>query len=467
MNKTGILLASILVSMAAQAAPADFRAGFARVDVTPPDGAFVPGYFSERYGRGADTPLVAECLALEGGGATGLVFSVDNIHLTKNTIAAATEMIGRRLGVDRARVFIASTHIHTGAATDLDYYGGNIGSAEGRRLTELYGHFMETRLVDAAAAAVADLAPARLSVARAKCEGLAFIRRYRMKDGAVETNPSRNQDIDHVLGEADEMLQLVRFRREGASDIALVNFQCHPDTIGGNRYHADWPGVLRATFERALADGTHCFFLNGAQGDSNHHWRQNVPAWRRQMPRRDVHVHMGRKLAGAALGLWDACEEIGEGAVAGAVTMARVPSNRPTPDEVRYLDLYDAGRAKEIPLKGMELTTLVSKGGRARKLRNGPDYFDMPVSSVAVGQALAFAGFPGEPFAQLGLDVKAASPFKVTLVACLVNESFGYLPASKCYQEGGYEVLSSRFASPVGDVLVKTQLDQLNRLFGK
>ncbi len=466
-RKIGVALILAMTAMVAAAASNDFRAGFARLDITPMDGTFFPGYFKERYGTGADTPLVAECIALAGGGATGLVFSVDNLHLPKSTIDASTALIKERLGVDPGRVFVASTHIHTGPATGLEYYGAYIGSAEGKRLTELYGRFLEARMADVAAAAVADLKPTKLAVARTECTGISFIRRYRMKDGTVQTNPTRVEDIDHVLGKADESLQLVRFCRQGASDIALVNFACHPDTLGGTRCHADWPGVLRTTFERALADGTHCFFLNGAQGDSNHFWKQNPPEWRRKMTRREVHVHMGLKLAGAALGLWETCEDIGEGKVDGAVTMARVPSNRPTADEIRYLDLYDAGRAKEIPLKGMELKTLVSKNGRARKLRNGPDHFDMPVSTVTVGEALAFVGYPGEPFAQLGTAVKEASPFKVTLVACLVNGSFGYLPSTQCYREGGYEVVSSRFAAPVGDVLIKAQLDQLRQLFGK
>ncbi len=466
MKKNGIVLGAVLTAVAAFASPDDFRAGFARLDITPPDGVFVPGYFTERYGSGADTPLVAECLALAGGGATGLVFSVDNLHLPKSTIDAAMGLMRKRLGVDLGRIFIASTHIHTGPATGLEYYGNHMSSEEGKRLTELYGRILEAKLADTAAAAVADFAPSKLAVARTTCTGLSFIRRFRMKDGTVRTNPSRAEDIDQVLGQADESLQLVRFRRQGAPDIALVNFACHPDTVGGSRYHADWPGVLRTTFERALADGTHCFFLNGAQGDTNHYWQRNKPEWRRKIPRHQIHVHMGLKLAGAALGLWETCEDIGEGKVRGAVSMARVPSNRPTAEEMRYLDLYDSGRVKEIPLKGMELTTLVSKNGRARKLRNGPDYFDMPVSTVTVGGALAFVGYPGEPFAQLGTAVKEASPFKVTLVGCLVNGSFGYLPSTASYQEGGYEVVSSRFAAPVGDVLIKAQLDQLRRLFG-
>lgn len=35
------------------------------------------------------------------------------------------------------------------------------------------------------------------------------------------------------------------------------------------------------------------------------------------------------------------------------------------------------------------------------------------------------------------------------------------------YTEGGYEVLSSKFAAPIGDTLIRTQLDQLKALSDK
>ncbi|MBQ5755719.1 MAG: 30S ribosomal protein S7, partial [Erysipelotrichaceae bacterium] len=44
----------------------------------------------------------------------------------------------------------------------------------------------------------------------------------------------------------------VRFVREGGNDIAIVNFPVHPDTIGGCKISADYPGFVRRTVEKAL-----------------------------------------------------------------------------------------------------------------------------------------------------------------------------------------------------------------------
>lgn len=45
----------------------------------------------------------------------------------------------------------------------------------------------------------------------------------------------------------------------------LVSFADHPDTVGGCKISADWPGFVRRTVEKVL-DNTKCIFFNGKQG---------------------------------------------------------------------------------------------------------------------------------------------------------------------------------------------------------
>ena len=79
------------------------------------------------------------------------------------------------------------------------------------------------RLGDAAVLALNDLAEAKMSYTRGRASDIAFIRRFRMKDGSVKTNPGfLNPDIDHPLGEPDKRVALAYFKRENAPEIAYV-----------------------------------------------------------------------------------------------------------------------------------------------------------------------------------------------------------------------------------------------------
>ena len=467
--KAKVLLAAT-VAFAGLVLNAEFKAGFSRVDVTPPLGIPIPGYFNMRIADGVLDPLVIECVAVSDGTNSALIYSVDDVHLTNPFFEKAFPAITAATGIPRDRIFVHSTHTHTGA-TDWprEYY-----SEEQNRLVRLFADIRIAKLADIGCFALDDMAPATISIARTECKDVSFIRRYRMKDGSVRTNPGlTNPNVDCPLGTPDETLQLIRFKRTGAPDIAIINFGTHPDTIGGTKYSADWPGVVRATFENGIGGGVKCLFLNGAQGDVNHHKRFPSPARAALYPARKegrskaIAEFMGHAVAGAAMSVWDICEEVPAGTVRGEVKAYAMPANVPTADEIKWVELYDAGRKDEIPLKGMELTTLTSRRSRVRMFRNGPDHLDVLISTIAIGDSLAFAGLPCEPFVDIGRDIKAGSPFRATLVSCLVNGSEGYIPSTKAHHEGGYEGLSSRFAAETGDRMAAAQVEQLKRLAGK
>jgi hypothetical protein len=61
-----------------------------------------------------------------------------------------------------------------------------------------------------------------------------------------------------------------------------------------------------------------------------------------------------------------------------------------------------------------------------------------PVQAMRIG-ALGIGTFPGEAFVELGLGLKAKSPFKPTLIVALANDYRGYIPTLRGLEEGGYE----------------------------
>ena len=118
----------------ALAASAEFRAGFARVDTTPPLGISMPGYFSLRLSDGILDPICAECVAVSDGENAALIYSVDNLQLINSFFTKAFPAITKATGVPRERIYVHSTHTHTGPSV---WVGANL-PAEQKRLTQEY-----------------------------------------------------------------------------------------------------------------------------------------------------------------------------------------------------------------------------------------------------------------------------------------------------------------------------------------
>lgn len=78
-----------------------------------------------------------------------------------------------------------------------------------------YDKYLKLQLRDAAKLAIEDLCPSKLYTAAGEIRGISFVCRFRMKDGAVQTNPSvNNPNIDHAIGKPNEMVKLLKIVRE-------------------------------------------------------------------------------------------------------------------------------------------------------------------------------------------------------------------------------------------------------------
>ena len=443
------------------------QAGFARVNINPPLGIPISGYFVERIADGILDDLEAVALAVGDGKHTVILMALDNLGLHRTYLDAYRAEIAKATGVPAEAVFIHGTHTHTGPSSDK--------ADQSNPLVPEYLTFLGHRVVDLAVMAVRDMKPARMGVGTGEARNVAFVRRYRMKDGSAKTNPGvNNPDIVAPIGETDERVHVLRFDREGAESIVLANFANHPDVVGGTKISADWPGMTRRMVERAI-ENTRCIFFNGAQGDVNH---VNVHPQAGDFndmfndfdgcSRGSGHArHIARVVTGAVMSVYDKVEYMDVDDVRYAQKIVDIPSNMPDPKDLplahKYNDLHLAGRDEEIPYKAMMLTTVVAEAGRMVRLEHGPAAFPMLFSAVAIGNVALF-GIPGEPFTGIGRGIKAAEGWRTVMVCCLTNGSEGYFPMKDSYDEGGYEARSSNFKAGVAEKIIDEGLAILSDL---
>ena len=431
-------------------------AGFGRVDITPPMGISINGYFVPRAAEGVLDPLEASCLALSCGDQAVVLLSLDNLGIPQAYMEPMLASVCDATGLSREAVFIHCTHSHT---------AGAIGAKWEEPLNIAYQKTLGELLTQVAAEALADRKPAKMGWRTIQAPPLAFSRRFRMKDGSVRTNPGiGNPDILEPLGGPDDQFRLLRFDRE-EDTLVLMHFGMHPDSVGGCKFSADWPGFARRTFEQAIPNAKAIFF-NGAEGDVG---VQNV--WPQSGDMNDLAPDFddvfrgygatrryGRILAGAALQIYDIVEYADVETLAFARRTVQIPANVPDPSQLpqakEYADLHNAGRDDLIPYKGMQLTTVVAEALRMMRLAEGPDYFHMDLSALVIGP-VALIGIPGEPFAGVSLGLQAPESFGTVFATCNTNGYEGYFPMQEAYDEGGYEARCSNFRPGVAELLIR------------
>ncbi len=447
---------------------AGLQAGFARVDITPPLGVKLMGYFVERIADGVLDPLEINCLAVKYENQIALLITVDNCGMQLPYIELAKDAIVTALNIDRNGILIHATHTHNGPKLSLD------DDTQGE-LDIQYSAYILPKFAQAAKLAVDDLQPADLGFAVGKAENIGFNRRYLMKDGSVQTNPGiHNPNIVRAIGLVDERVNVLRFLRADGSSLVLANFGNHPDTVGGNKISGDWPALSRHIFEKAV-DRTKCIFFNGCQGDINHVNAKPSKGYMNGMkidfdnvPRGYTHaLHLGNVIAGAIMQVYEKVEYLEDAELSFVQKEIEIPLNKPAKEEMpearRILKLHEAGKDELLPYKGMMLTTMVADAARKVRLEHAPDTLKTLLSIVKLGR-IAIVGLPGEPFTGVGIGIKQAEGYDLILPCCNTNAKEGYFPMQDSYDEGGYEAVTSPFKAGCAELLIDKSREILQEL---
>ena len=422
------------------------KTGFSRICITPPLGVPVSGYYEKRETKGVLDDLYVSAVSFDDGASRALILAVDVCLLSTAQSNKAKALITERTGLDAASIFINCSHTHTGPVIEKEFTGV-LGNAE-------YDAFFYNSLAEAAAAAFVDMRESSFSIGSGTADRISFVRRFRMKDGGVQTNPGvDNPDILHSLGTPNDTVKFFKIDREGGETFVVVNFGTHADTVGGEYISGDWPAFVCKTVETVF-ENTKCVFLTGSQGDVNHINPAPTAGDRKgleydsfdNVPRGYEHAkHMGRKVAAAVIAMLDKTEPVSADKISFGTKEISIPANQENDrlaEAERICELHLSGRDDELPYEKMELTTVVAEANRIVKLKDGPEAFSYVLSALKIGDVV-LAGLPGECFVDIGRTIEAEYGSSSIFVCCLTNGGDTYFPTASAYDEGGYEARSS------------------------
>ena len=448
----------------------NLKAGFAKVDITPPLAVCMAGYFHRREAEGILDPLYASAIAVSDAkdDIKWILISCDLIGLGSEYANLAKELIGERLGLTKEQVMIHSTHTHTGPHTRLvddKEKARQMGSPD-----DAYMEMLIRKIADAAQLASNNLKYAALDIGYGSEDSISFIRRFRMKDGSITTNPGRgNPDIVEPIGEIDPAVGVVRFKyQDGSGEILIVNFTLHPDMTGGSRFSADYPGHMRCAVKKQIPN-CEVMYINGAAGDINHIDAMNLD--HNTTSGYEYSKKVGSILAAEVIKVYQRLaspQEIGEDShsIRFGHKLIEVPLREINNEQIEKAhndiqSFYDG--TWSVKGAGMASTAEISAAFQTVKISKLGNTMSLEIQVVALDD-IAYVGLPGEVFSQIGRRIKEGSPFKNTFISSLANGSHGYFPTRSAFNEGGYEAKNNPFTEELEDLLVENSLKLLNSL---
>ncbi|QDU97135.1 hypothetical protein [Lignipirellula cremea] len=424
------LIGSTLPVLAAES-PAPFRAGTAKVDITPDEADAVDllGAPLELRDR-----LYARVLVLQSPQVSLAIVSLDLIVFSSPKVIAGAK---EKWGVDH--VLLCATHTHTGMAPQglvirppdqPDWTRSGKDPAEtldwpGLSADPWYAA-TEAKVIAAIGEAKEHLFAARLLSGKGPFESAYMAHNRRLvRNGratAMWDNPDRRptEPVDPTLG-------VIRIEDMAGKPRAFaVLYACHPVTLmGTGALSRDFPGAMVDYVEEQLGEDCMAFFLQGAQGDLDPYDMKTLRGENRFNISRQAGISLGK----------------------GALRVASELRETAQPASLQVQESL-----LDIPNRSGDRSTQVG------------------LLTILVNRDLALVAIPGEPFIQHQLDLRAKSPVADTFILGLAWHGAGtpftvYIPTVQAVKEGGYGAAECSFlAADAGEQMLAAALTAIREL---
>lgn len=437
------------------------KAGFSKVDITPPIGTPIGGNARDDYAsKGIHDHLYAKSIFIDDGSSRWALAVTDLIAVVPEMVPEIRDLVTGQTGLKPEQIMIAAIHTHSGP----DVWGL---SDESKVKPEITGE-INRKVAHSIIEAVNSAAESTVYYGRGENGSIGHNRRLRTKDGAIHMNWEGIDPglIDEVLGPVDPEISVLKFENaDGGIKAIFVNYTCHPAILAGDNLllGADYAGYLYKRIEEKYGDDVIVAFANGAAGNINHIDNYN-PDQGRGFAEAD---RLGSMLANDVIDIISSMKEPQQPSVAFSRETFEIPRRRIDDQRVRWargvLDAWD-GKALNL-VDGLPDEFYATEALKLKELESEPYHSEVQVFKLS--EEVAIVSFPGEIFVEFGLEVKQKSPFAHTIIVELANDCCGYVPTRRAFEEGGYEptpARSSQLDPCAGELIVEKALKQLNQL---
>lgn len=428
---------------AAQEPEKVFKAGVAKMNITPWLGLSIVGYMNDRKVAAIHDEIHVRCLVLDDG-ATALAFAVvDSCAVPRAIMDDAKQRVHDAIGLPQENILVSATHTHSAPCTFVGFQS---------KSDPEYDAFLTRRIADGIVQAWQTRVPVRIGWGSGSVPDEVFNRRWFMKEGTIGPNPlgkegetvrmnppGASPDLVEPAGPTDPEVAFLALQTADGKPLGLLaNYSLHyvGGTIGTD-VSADYFGRFSEEIGRLLGagDGFLAMMSNGTSGDINNINFVTPRGPREPYEQMDI---VARKVAAEVHRAWLAVEFQDWVPLKSAQREITLGVRKPAAEEV------DTAKAMLAAAEGRELQGMPEiYANETVAMADYPDTVPLILQAFQVGD-LGIGAVPCEVFVDIGLAIKAQTPFAKSFTIELANGCNGYLPTEEQHGYGGYETWRAR-----------------------
>jgi len=435
------LLSLLVAAVSSVSVRAEFQAGAAVIDITPPKlPVLVNGGMLSRYLDKINTRVNARAVVVADGKSMVAIVVVDSCMMSREVLDEAKAVAAKATGIPMDHMLISATHTHT-APSSMGCLGTEADPA--------YVPFLKEKLVEAIVAAKAKLEPARIGFAKEDAAAFTALRQWIRRPDRVMEDPFGNLTVranmhagrnwEDAVGESgpeDPDLSLISIQTKAGKPLAVLgNFSMH--YFGDKDISADYFGLFSEGLKQRIdPEGTLVGMLShGCSGDI-YRVDYKVPEKERPTPTIDEYTNGLLDIAMKAYARISYRDNLDVAMAEKRMTLAyRVPDKQRLEWAQRVV----------AEMGGQPAKNQTEVYAREQIILHERQKTEIVVQALRIGN-IGIATTPNETYAITGLKIKAASPLPNNIVIELANGGDGYIPPPEMHAWGGYNTWAARSA---------------------
>jgi hypothetical protein len=408
--------------------PNGIKAGFAKVDITPPAGVWLSGYAARKKPSEAiSDKLYAKAVVLDDGQNKIAIVSADLLWFPLEMTAEIRQIVKKKIGIPESNILLCATHTHFGPK--IDKIRKDWPDTPGSKVDKTYVEKLKKRTAESIITAAQNTRPAKLGTVKGDISEIVYNRRTKRPDGKVAmTFRLPPADPNLAFGPVDPEVGILRVEdTDGAFMGTIINYACHPvcgatDNQEFYSISADYPGYTAQVVEKM--EGGICLFALGTSGNMN-------PV---RIEGENHRSRIGKALGGEVLRRLQFVSTSDDIAIKALKKQVVLSIKKDLPPE----RISDEDKAKGTLATEIQVLRIAD---------------------------IYILGLPGEVLVEVGLEIKKKSGIKNLFIISLSNDACGYVCLSHAYEEGGYEPgWGTNLAKGAGEIIIKEALKLIEQI---